>query len=107
MKITITNNVLSHFSQEEQNALRRLAEEKLPVYMQQNFFRIKPIHTRNKRIKGYELKLCVGKKVQRIGFYMIGREEAVIFFTSSTLQKVLFDREAEKALDSMRREALK
>lgn len=105
MKITITDNVLSHFSQEEQNTLRRLAEEKLPVYIQQNFFRIKPIRTKNKRVKSYEMKLCMGRKVQRIGFYLVGREEAVIFFASATLQKILFDREAEKALDSLEREA--
>lgn len=105
MNITIADSVLSRFSQEEQRVFQTLAEEKIPVYIQQNFFRIKPIRTRKKRIKGYEMKLCIGKKDYRIGFYMAGREEAVIFFASPTLQKVLFDQEAEKALEHLEREA--
>lgn len=105
MKITIADSVLIRFSQEEQRAFQTLAEEKIPVYIQQNFFRIKPIRTRKKRIKGYEMKLCIGKKDYRIGFYMVGREEVVIFFISLTLQKVLFDQEAEKALEHLEREA--
>lgn len=106
MKITITDRVLSHFSQAEQHAFRQLAEEKIPVYIQQNFFRIKLIRTRKKRVKSYEMTLNVGKKEQRIGFYIIGREEAVIFFVSSTLQKTLFDQEAEKAMNGLEQEAL-
>lgn len=107
MKITITDSVLSHFSQAEQHTFRQLAEEKIPVYIQQNFYRIKPIRTRKKRKKGYEMKLNLGKKEQRIGFYMIGREEAVIFFVSPTLQKTFFDQEAEKAMECLDQEALK
>ena len=94
--VEFDSDLQKQFPQEEHFMYKEAISHKVTEYLEHNFFRIKPVRTRSaKRI--YEMKVKINKKNYRIAF-ALKKNHVFIFYISSNLQKIVFDKEVSKKI---------
>lgn len=91
-QIVINNNVVKQFPDEKKYIFQSLIIDKIKVSLGHNFYKIKPVHVKNKKL--YEMKIRLGKKNYRVAF-ALKKDNIDVFFISSSLVKKIFDEEVK------------
>lgn len=96
MELLWTKNVSQFFTGKEKDQFIQEIQKKIPAYIQNHYYRIKPVHSLEKAsVSFYELRMHIGKKDYRVAFFEQG-EQKVVCYISATLQKVNFEKEMKK-----------
>ena len=94
--VEFDSELLEQFPQEVHLAYKKTISKKVIEHVDHNFFRIKPIRTRS--AKGiYEMKVNIDKKNYRIAF-SFKKNNVFIFYISTNVQKIVFDKEVNKKI---------
>lgn len=96
MTIYLTEMTAEQFTGEDKEQFQQELNKKIPTFIDNNFYRIKPIHSLdNLTVNTYELRLHIAKKDYRVAF-ALQNETIIVFFISKELQKVRFEKEIKK-----------
>ena len=96
MELYLTTTMDQYFSSPEREQFIDDVLQKVPAFIQNNYFRIKPIkEIKDKHYKYYELKLHTNNQDYRLAFAQ-ENQQVIICYLSSELQKHLFDKEMYK-----------
>lgn len=96
MKLFYTDFIKEFFLQNLDEFIR-VGGDKIPTFIQNNYFRIKPIHKNPTELKIFELKIFV-KKEYRIAFVQ-NMDEVIICFASNKIIKDEFEKEFIKFIN--------
>lgn len=92
-QIVISDYVVKQFPDEKQYLFKSLITNKIKVNLEHNFYKIKPVRLKNKKL--YEMKIKLDKKTYRVAF-ALKKNKINVFFISSSLVKKIFDEEVKK-----------
>ncbi|MGC2933127.1 hypothetical protein [Enterococcus faecalis] len=92
-QIVISDYVVKQFPDEKQYLFKSLITNKIKVNLEHNFYKIKPVRLKNKKL--YEMKIKLDKKTYRVAF-ALKKDKINVFFISSSLVKKIFDEEVKK-----------
>lgn len=92
-QIVVSDDVIKQFPDEKQYLFKSLITNKIKVSLEHNFYKIKPVHIKNKKL--YEMKIKLDKKTYRVAF-ALKKDKINVFFISSSLVKKIFDEEVKK-----------
>lgn len=93
MKLFFTNFIKTFFADDFEEFLR-ISKNKIPTFIENGYFRIKPIKKNPTNLNLFELKIHI-KKEFRLSFTK-NQDEIIIFFASKTLIKSKFEEELNK-----------
>lgn len=80
----------------DKEAFKQEILKKIPTFIENNYYRIKPIHSlAGLKVKTYELRMHIGKKDYRVAFAE-NQGRIIVFYVSPCLQKVAFEKEIKK-----------
>lgn len=97
MKFSYLGNTAEYLCTEKGKKARLHLEDALPVYIQENSSKIKPIHLKLELDHLYELKLKIADKYYRL-CYQKCDEQIRLLYLSTTLCKRFFEQELAKFL---------
>ena len=96
MEISWTPYARDYFKDEEKNDFKAMIEKKIPTFIENNYYRIKPVHQLEKEpYRVFELRMHVGKKDYRVAFAEKNQRH-IVCYVSTSLQKERFEKEIKK-----------
>lgn len=99
MKLSWTEFSRTYFSdQSQQQAFKEEIEKKIPAFIMNHYFRIKPVRALKKvSYPLFELRMHIQKRDYRVAFAEVD-DRKVVCYISSNLQKEGFEKEMQKWL---------
>lgn len=96
MEISWTPYARDYFTGDEQADFKAMILKKLPTFIDNNYYRIKPVHQLDKEpYRVFELRMHVGKSDYRVAFAE-KNQRRIVCYVSKALQKERFEKEIKK-----------